>query len=57
MPEKKLTINISPEKHKELKKIAAEMETTMTDIVLAYIDRIIREYNEGKLPEKSELPK
>ena len=45
---KRITINVPPEIHTKFKTIASEQGTTMTDILVEYVYKVIREYEEKK---------
>lgn len=41
---KKLTLNVPVHLHKELKLMALMEETTMTEIILKEVERVVKEY-------------
>ena len=49
---KRITINVPPEIHTKFKTIASEQGTTMTDILVEYVYKVIREYEEKKKEAK-----
>jgi len=45
---KRFTVNLPPDVHKELKLVATERETTMSDMVIDCVWRVIQEHREQK---------
>ena len=48
MENKKIMINVPADLHKELKTMAFMEETTMTEIILKEIKKVLKKYNKTK---------
>ena len=51
---KRFTINLPVEKHRQLKMAAMDQYTTMTDILMDCIDRVIQENEDRKAQENED---
>ncbi len=49
---KRVTVNVPPDIHSQLRIVAAEQGTTMTDILLECIERVIEEHLDKKKKDK-----